>query len=481
MTEMNPIYTERAVLSTCLNRLNSGIFSRIIITGGNNSEELFSEYVNKLVFRAIGSVYDRGMTPSIASVADRLGDIAGDDIDSPLALLQEISMETPINNMNALDSAIQDIAKAKTLRSQIKEMERLLTDVKSGEAEVEPSDISARLGPISEMAEIEDDSEVFSEMVTEIIDSDRPPMWTISTRINSIDSVLGGRGLESGTLTVIAARPKVGKTIFMNSLINNVLDEGGVPLVINLETKKVEFAAKVMASHMRNDSLPWDVIKRRLSNDPELNLNTNQEKDFQKGVEWAKDQEWRVTFNKSMNIPDIRALIVNAKSELPEGTKIVLFVDYLQLQVSDTSHEREEISALTKFYKTVATELDISVVTLAQLNREGANGGRPYVHHLKSSGSIEQDADVVLLLDRPAVTDNNVSPNLMKVYGSVTRLAGGEDFELFSDGASNTIYDMTPAYSQMVSGFVPKGQESFGDELIDSQPQVQSKTYGEGL
>lgn len=436
---------ERAVLSTCLNNLNSGTFSRIPINAGNDPEEIFSDYAHRMLFNAIGSIYDRGLTPSIAHVATCLGDLAGEDIEDPESFVTQVSLTTPISNWGSFDSTIKVLTEKKTIRKQTKAINQLLDDLGSGEVDVKPSDVSARLLPISEMAEVEDDSEIISDIVDDILNSERPAMWTVSTGIPEVDMVLGGKGLESGCLTVVAARPKVGKTIFMNTLVNNVIEEGAVPLVINLETKKVEFIAKIISCHVSKEmdgELPWTLIKNKLAKDPNTHLNRQQEYMFQKGVEWAQEQKWRVTFNNSMNIPEIRAMIVNAKSELPEGSKIVLFVDYIQRQALDKSREREEVSALTQFYKTVANELDISVVILAQINRDGANNsatGRPYVHQLKSSGSIEQDADTVILLDRPAIYDNSYQKEFLKVYGSVTRLAGGEDFNLFSDGSTNLV------------------------------------------
>lgn len=468
MASMNQPYSERAVLSTCLNRLNSGIFSRIAINTGKNPDEIFAEYPNRLLYKSIGAIYENGQTPSIASVTDKLKSMSGDDIDDPSKFILDISLETPISNMQAFDSSIQELNKARLIREQIKELDKLMVDIRSGEAEVEPSDISARILPIAEMAEVEDDAEIFSEMVEDIINSERPAMWTVSTGNEQIDNVLGGNGLESGCLTVVAARPKVGKTVFMNSMVNNVLEHGAVPLIINLETKKVEFIAKMISSHMAMTELPWPLVKNRLAKDPTLKMTDEQERLFQEGLEWALQQDWRVTFNKSMNIPDIRAMIVNTKSELPADAKVVLFVDYIQLQVSDTSREREEISALTKFYKTISTELDISIVILAQINRDGAgsaSGGRPYVHQIKSSGSIEQDADSVLLLDRPSLYNSDADKNKMIVYGTVTRLAGGEDFELFADGATNSISEWTEEHSEQENN--KKVENSvYGDDLL---------------
>lgn len=480
MSNISSSNIEKAVLSTCLNRLNTGMFSRITINAGNSPEEIFSEYPNRMLFKAIGSIYDQNLTPSIASVTDRLASMAGDNIEDPEEFITQVSLVTPISNVQAFDSAISDLTKAKTVRKQVKEIKQLLEDIDSGEADIEPSDISARVMPIYEMAEVEDDSEVISEIVEDILNSERPAMWTVSTGIPEVDTILGGKGLESGCLTVIAARPKVGKTIFMNSLINNVIEEGAVPLVINLETKKVEFIAKIIACHVSKEmdgELPWTLVKNKLAKDPNTQLTQQQEYMFQEGVKWAKEQNWRVTFNNSMNIPEIRGMIVNAKSELPENAKIVLFVDYIQRQALDKSREREEVSALTQFYKTVANELDISVVILAQINRDGANSsttGRPYVHQLKSSGSIEQDADTVILLDRPAIYDNNIQHQFLKVYGSVTRLAGGEDFSLLSDGSTNVVgpwkgeEDGRKDSSNGAAGeeILPSGSTNYGDSII---------------
>jgi replicative DNA helicase len=93
----------------------------------------------------------------------------------------------------------------------------------------------------------------------------------------------------------------------------------------------------------------------------------------------------------------------------------IIFVDYLQLLTSGTDRAREsrqvEVSEISRGLKALAMELNIPVVVLAQLNRKPEETNQdPALHHLRESGSIEQDADVVMLLSRENQNDDNESP-----------------------------------------------------------------------
>lgn len=173
-----------------------------------------------------------------------------------------------------------------------------------------------------------------------------------------------------------------------------------------------------------------------------------------------------MSFDKTMNMQDIHALIARARAENPEGAKIVLFVDYLQLQVQDSMHEREEITDLTRFYKRVAGEFDIPVVCLSQLNR-GGDDGEPKPSHMRGSGSIEQDADTILLLDRPWNRDKSELKGKVIVDGTTTRLSSGEKFPVFSDGAVNRV----AAWTEELEEVMRQKQESsddgiFGEKIV---------------
>ena len=268
--------------------------------------------------------------------------------------------------------------------------------------------------------------------------------WTQTTGIKELDEVLGGSGFESGCLTVVGARPKVGKTVFMNSMVFATRKDGAYPIVLNYETKDIEFTAKMIARYIadRKDSDPdlhWGLIKRHLAKE-EVALTSKQIKLIEEGIDWAENEDWYVSFNKDDYMEEIEALVEQERARREEDAKIILFIDYLGLQVRDAFKEREEITQLTRFYKKLAGKYKISVVCLSQMNR-GADDVND-VRALRSSGSIEQDADTIILLDRPNRRDPQQPAYILEVGAGTTRLAEGNNFELFIDGGTNLITEM---------------------------------------
>lgn len=461
--------SEGAVLSTILNRLEQNWFAPVYQVGGNNSEELFSSHQNQAIFSAIQSFYTRGVTPTISGVTDKVYSdyehLFDDDIED---YLNSIRLTPPVMSVEQLNDILQDLSSARKLRKQIKEIESILSDINDPEIESSPEDVAKLLSEISDYTEISSDAQTFSELTQEILDSDKPS-WGQTTGIEELDEVLGGRGFEGGCLTIIAARPKVGKTIFMNSMVNAVLKNGGYPLVFNLETKKVEFLAKMMASYIAHsstkgeDTISWMEIKNYLSKEEGFYLTKKKQNIVEDAISWSLEQEWYTSFNKSMTMHNIEALVRKGKSEAPVDKNLVIFVDYLQLQVTNSFHEREEITQLSRFYKKLAGELNVSIVCLSQMNREGGKDGELDVRNLRGSGSLEQDADTIIMLDRPHIRDETKPAGELIVNAGTTRLAEGGTFKLFIDGATNVIGEMTDEMRQAFHN----EEDDFSESIVD--------------
>lgn len=473
-------YSEASLLSTILNSLNQGWYSSIVRASHGNAENLFAHDKNRAIFSALSSFYDRGVTPTTAGIVDFIeSNYSGLFDDDAQDYVESIRLNAPIGSVNQVESVVSDLLDNFRARDQLAQLEQLIADIKDPEVDATPGDISTSLQDIVGEAQVDIEAQRFSEVVEEVVNSPIS-MWNLTTGINELDEVLGGGGLESGCLTIIAARPKVGKTALMNYLVNNVLNqsdsENAYPLVFNLETKKIEFTSKIMAGHIatnysssyeENNTLNWGSIKNYLAGVESVptgvpgerkpfRLRKDQTERIEETKDWASQQDWYVSFDKSMTMQDIHALTLKAKSELPEDAKLVIFVDYLQLQVQNSRFEREEITNLSRFYKKMAGELDVSVVCLAQMNREGGKDGELDVRHLRGSGSLEQDADTIIMLDRPNLRDDTEPREKLYVDAGTTRLAEGNSFYLYMDGGTNIVTsltdDMKAEFGQVDSG-----------------------------
>lgn len=445
MSKLYLTNTERALLSTVLNDMDSGWFDHIIRLGGSDPAQLFFTPAHKAVFNSLRKLYASSGTPTIPRLVDLIEEQSPGVFDDITESILDIQLAMPFTTIESLSSATDDLRKKSELRTQISEMETIIGDIQDPDIDANPEDVAKRLEDVIASTDVTTTAETFAEIADDVLNSARP-MWSIKTDIDVLDEAMGGRGLESSCFFLISARPKVGKTVLMNNLVNTVKEKGGTPLVLNLETKRIEFVSKMMARHISDPNLNWGQIKSYIAKE-ELEgkgLTKKNLDDIHEAIEWAREQDWLVSFDKNMNMHDIYALVVKAKSEAPADARIVLFVDYIQLQVQDSFKEREEITQLSRFYKKIAGQLDIAVVALAQLNRTAADS-KPSVHQLRGSGALEQDADAIVLLHRNMGEENPDPKHYLRINAGTTRLAEGSEGICFMDGATQTVSNM-PAH-----------------------------------
>ncbi len=200
-------------------------------------------------------------------------------------------------------------------------------------------------------------------------------------------------GLQAGEMIIIAGRPSMGKTALVLNMAEHIGIVEKIPLaVFSLEMGRQQLAERFLCSYSGVDA---QLVRKGM-------LSTEH---YQKLVEACG-----VISEAPIYIDDTSALTpleLRAKSRRLRsayGIQCVL-VDYLQLMhvgASKIESRQQEISTISRYLKSLARELNVPVVVLSQLNRapEGREGHRPRMSDLRESGSIEQDADVVMLLHR---------------------------------------------------------------------------------
>ncbi len=200
-------------------------------------------------------------------------------------------------------------------------------------------------------------------------------------------------GLQKGEMIVIAARPSVGKT----ALAMNIVEHVGVDLkkpvaVFSLEMSRQQLAQRMLCSRSGVDS--HSLRRGMLSRDDHARLG-GAVGALAEGVIYIDD-------TPGLTMLDLRTKARRLK--LQHGIEMVV-IDYLQLMEAPREENRQQqISTISRGIKALARELDCPVICLSQLNRASESENRlPRTSDLRESGSIEQDADVVMLLHREAV------------------------------------------------------------------------------
>jgi len=199
-------------------------------------------------------------------------------------------------------------------------------------------------------------------------------------------------GLQPGQLVVMAARPGVGKTsLALNILVNSVKHTGLPGVIFSLEMLGDELTNRLISSEASVDS-----ERMRTKNFLDSDL-----RNIGSTVQTLSQLPIHINDNAAVNIFDIKSQCRKVKME--EGLGIVV-IDYLQLmQGSNKSASREQqISEISRGLKNLAKELGCPVLALSQLNRavESRPDKRPLISDLRESGSIEQDADIVMMIYR---------------------------------------------------------------------------------
>jgi len=208
----------------------------------------------------------------------------------------------------------------------------------------------------------------------------------LSTGFEDIDKLLNG--LRNGTLTVIAGRPSMGKSTLVMNFANNISKNKSV-VFFSLEMTQVQLMMKLVSSE--TDIPLWKVERNQLTEDENNRWYTALAK--------AGDKNMTIIDKGGLSAKDI---VVKSRQLHGEKELGVIIVDYLQIMSYDKSKEVSELGNITRELKYLAKELDIPVILLSQLSRgvEYRGDKRPLMSDLRSSGEIEQDADVIIMCYR---------------------------------------------------------------------------------
>lgn len=197
-------------------------------------------------------------------------------------------------------------------------------------------------------------------------------------------------GLRSGQMIVIGARPGVGKTSLCLNLATNMAYDGVTVALFSLEMSREEIAQRLLATRSGVS----------LSSIRSADIGQAEWQSVVDSIAELRDLSIVIDDTPGTTATEIRA---KARRMLHNVDRGVVMVDYIQLMSSASRENRATaVGEMSRGMKIMAKELGVPVIALSQLNREveGRQGKRPQLSDLRESGSIEQDADIVMLLDR---------------------------------------------------------------------------------
>ena len=375
------------------------------------SPEDFYRQSNQAVFRVLKEVYEREPKADLNVVADRLrerGEMEAIGGAAYLASLAE-AVSTP-SNATIYARLVQTKSRLRKLiaaanqivheamhagQDEPEEARQLIDRAEQAIFEIADDDQSADIQKLEELLRAE---------FERIADRDSGAVTGLQTGFSDLDEPLSG--LQDGEMIIIAARPSMGKTALALNLAEQIAMGGSTPFepageervpvgVFSLEMSKSSLVQRLISAYSGVDS-----HKLRTGQFSQDDLVSR----IRPACEVLERAPLYIDDSPALSVTALRARARRMKQRF--GIRCIV-VDYLQLLTSPSQGRESrqvEVSAISRGIKAMARELSVPVVCLAQLNRgsEQREGNRPRMSDLRESGSIEQDADVVLLLHREA-------------------------------------------------------------------------------
>lgn len=233
-------------------------------------------------------------------------------------------------------------------------------------------------------------------------------MRGVQSGFSSLDNILAG--FQKSDLIILAARPSMGKTSFALDIARNTACRFGVPTgIFSLEMSDQQLVDRMMAAEARVDA--WKLRTGKLSTDDEFER-------VQEAMATLANAPIYIDDQPGNNILKMRSAARRLKNEYGLG---LLIVDYLQLMAPTNTRSSDsmvqQVTEISRSLKILARELDIPIMALSQLSRAvEQRGGKPRLSDLRDSGSIEQDADVVMFIHRDdKVNKESEKPNIAEI------------------------------------------------------------------
>ncbi len=359
------------------------------------------------LFEAMTRLYERGEAVDAVTVTDELRRSMGpESVIDPVELLSMQSSTPSSANASHYAEIVREMATLRRLISVSGEIADMAYSAPGDviavvdEAEQKMLEVSDRrkadsLRAISPLLE-----ESLSR-IQELAETSQTITGT-PTGYKELDKILGG--LQPEALCIVGARPAMGKTSFALGILSHVgVVERRPALLFSLEMSHLELTQRLLSSEAKVDAAKMKVGRL---NDTDWARVSNAVTKFSEAPIYIDD-------NPHLTVMEIRARARRLKKQ--HGELGVIIIDYLQLMSGRSSAESRqvEVAEMSRGLKILARELKCPVIALSQLSRglEARQDKRPMLSDLRESGSLEQDADVVLFLYREEKYDQDCAPD----------------------------------------------------------------------
>ncbi|MBE5745807.1 MAG: replicative DNA helicase [Clostridiales bacterium] len=357
-------------------------------------EEDFYSETHKIIYKAMIEIYRKNLPIDFVTVTDELDKTGQLNEVGSVAYITDLTNSVPssVNFKNYVELIKRDSMFRKLIYAGQKIIENSYTANDKVEALTFAEKTVFDISQNQETSHLVSSEKAINEVIEkfELIEKDKSALAGLKTGFYGLDLLTNG--LQKSDLILLAARPGVGKTSFAMNIINNIALNGGKCAVFSLEMSAAQLMQRAICS---TAMVPMSKALKGELNDKEWKLILEAKEKLSKAQIFIDDS--------ALNTPmDILSKCRRIQRE--HGLDIVM-VDYLQLMKAGikTDNRQTEVAEISRNLKIAAKELNVPILCLSQLSRavEGRKGNIPVLSDLRESGSIEQDADIVMFIHNP--------------------------------------------------------------------------------
>ena len=423
------------------------------------SAEDFYDEKHAVIHRAVLRLFDERSSIDILTVANKLDEAASLEKIGGMTYLTTLVNSVPsaahvlhyakiVRHKGTLRRLISQAAEIQSLGfREDADLETLLDQAEQKLFSVSQKYLKQNFVPLSEILH-----ETFDRI--DELHREKGKLRGLPTGFGDLDNKLGG--LQKSDLVILAARPSMGKTSLALDVIRHVAVGKKKPVAIfSLEMSKDQLVDRLLAAEAEVDL--WKMRTGRLN-------DIGPENDFERiGHALGRLSEAPIFIDDSGTV-NIMELRTKARRLQAEQAIELIVVDYLQLMEGRNTENRvQEVSEISRSLKTLAKELNVPVLALSQLSRAVEQRGgdkKPQLSDLRESGSIEQDADVVMFIYRDEMYTGKESrkPHIAEILIRKHRNGPTGEIELFFDAEKTSFKNLAKA---------PSAEEVMMDQIME--------------
>ncbi len=359
----------------------------------------FYSYQNQVIFEAMLSLFNKGQTGDILSLTEELRSTGKLEAAGGVAYVSSLTDQVPTSSNVEYYAKI--VREQSIRRELIKLSSNIISDAhnETKESRAVLEDAQNKIFALTDLDQTQN-IVTMQELITGTINviethyKNKDAYTGVPTGFTELDSMTSG--LQNSELIIIGARPSMGKTAMALSMAQFIAIQQKIPVgFFSLEMSYQQIGQRLLSQEAR---IPAGKLRSGMLKIDDLTK-------LQDAAGRCYESPLYIVDTPNMKLLDLRAMARRMKSL--HDVKII-FIDYLTLITSENSSipRHEQIAEISRSLKSLARELNIPIVALSQVRRD-SEGREPNLADLRESGSIEQDADVVMFIHRDRVMSDD--------------------------------------------------------------------------